>query len=72
MEIHGLKEVKLEDMSEEHREWSNRMWEIFDRGVKAAKAENERLGIKVNESPSYLRDDSAPVEVPLVSESDEE
>lgn len=72
MEVKGLREVRLEDMSEDFRKDMNRLWEIFDRGVKAAKAENERLGIKVNESPSYLRDESAPVEVPLVSESDEE
>ena len=53
MEVEGLNRVRYEDLPGSHREWSERMWEIFDRGVRAAKAENERLGIVSDESVSY-------------------
>lgn len=66
MEISGLNQVS----SEETRQWAEAMWKIFDRGVKAAKAENERLGIVVNESVDYIGAAQNPTL--KVAESDEE
>lgn len=54
MEIEGLKRVPLEEMPQELQDDAQMFWEIFDRGVKKAKAENERLGIVVNEDIDYI------------------
>ena len=67
MENDGLKQVSLDEMSQEMKDDADFYWKIFDRGVKAAKAENERLGIVVNEEVEY----DQPVESsPKVAESE--
>ncbi len=48
------------------------MTAIFQRGVKEAIAENERLGIIPDEATIYAPTDEEPVEVPLVSEEEAE
>lgn len=49
MEIEGLKLVSHEEMPEELRKDIKILNEIFDRGVQAAKEENERLGLTPSE-----------------------
>ena len=72
MEVQKLKEVSLEDMPKEHRDWCSEMTKIFRRGVKEAKAENKRLGITSGESTSYSSADKDLSDTPLVSESESE
>ena len=72
MEVQKLKEVSLEKMPKKHQEWALKMTEIFQRGVKEAKAENERLGITTNELTLYSSTEENLAEIPFVSESEED
>lgn len=64
MESAKLKKVPLEAMSKEFREESEYFWKIFDRGVRAAKAENERLGLVLEDAGLYAEaTEASPVTV---------
>lgn len=59
MEDKGLTQVEFCDLPEKVQRNVERFTRIFDRGVKAAKEENERLGIRVNEQVEYSTIDHA-------------